>query len=116
MSEEVMSGIFLPDFFADIGDFLVAHRIQELFYGGLPDTLKTQMLSQKKLQKRNAGILKPGNRIVREWLPCVSQGGWHRIRSSFICLSTFVVESMSFCMDVFSRFQFNPIYFRLPVI
>ena len=29
--------------------------------------LKNQMLSQKKLQKRNAGILKPGNRIVREW-------------------------------------------------
>jgi hypothetical protein len=45
----------------------LAHRIQELFYGGLPDMLKTQMLSQKKLQKRNAGILKPGNRIVREW-------------------------------------------------
>ena len=45
----------------------LAHRIQELFYGGLPDMLKTQMLSQKKLQKRNAGILKPGNRTVREW-------------------------------------------------
>ena len=45
----------------------LAHRIQELFYGGLPDMLKTQMLSQKKLQKRNVGILKPGNRIVREW-------------------------------------------------
>ena len=45
----------------------LSHRIQELFYGGLPDMLKTQMLSQKKLQKRNAGILKPGNRIVREW-------------------------------------------------
>ena len=45
----------------------LAHRIQELFYGGLPDMLKTQMLSQKKLQKRNAGILQPGNRIVREW-------------------------------------------------
>ena len=36
----------------------LAHRIQELFYGGLPDRLKTQMLSQKKLQKRNAGIWK----------------------------------------------------------
>ena len=45
----------------------LAHRIQELFYGGLPEMLKNQMLSQKKLQKRNAGILKPGNRIVREW-------------------------------------------------
>ena len=45
----------------------LAHRIQELFYGGLPDMLKTQMLSQKKLQRRNAGIFKPGNRIVREW-------------------------------------------------
>ena len=45
----------------------LAHRIQELFYGGLPEMLKTQMLEQKKLQKRNTGILKPGNRIVREW-------------------------------------------------
>ena len=45
----------------------LAHRIQELFYGELPDMLKTQMMSQKKLQKRNAGILKTGNRIVREW-------------------------------------------------
>ena len=45
----------------------LAHRIQELFYSGLPEMLKNQMLSQKKLQKRNAGILKPGNRIVREW-------------------------------------------------
>ena len=45
----------------------LAHRIQELFYSGLPEMLKNQILSQKKLQKRNAGILKPGNRIVREW-------------------------------------------------
>ena len=45
----------------------LAHRIQELFYGGLPEMLKTQMLEQKKLQKRNAGIFKPGNRIIREW-------------------------------------------------
>ena len=29
----------------------LAHRIQELFYGGLPEMLKTQMLEQKKLQK-----------------------------------------------------------------
>ena len=27
----------------------LAHRIQGLFYGGLPDMLKTQMLSQKRL-------------------------------------------------------------------
>jgi hypothetical protein len=45
----------------------LAHRIQELFYGGLPEMLKTQMLEQKKLQKRNTGILKPGNRIIRTW-------------------------------------------------
>ena len=45
----------------------LAYRIQELFYGGLPEMLKTQMLEQKKLQKRNAGIFKPGNRIIREW-------------------------------------------------
>ena len=45
----------------------LAHRIQELFYGGLPEMLKTQMLEQKKLPKRNAGIFKPGNRIIREW-------------------------------------------------
>jgi hypothetical protein len=45
----------------------LAHRIQELFYGGLPEMLKTQMLEQKKLQKRNNGILKPGNRIIRTW-------------------------------------------------
>ncbi len=45
----------------------LAHRIQELFHGGLPEEMKSKMLEQKNLQKRNAGILKPGNRIVREW-------------------------------------------------
>ena len=45
----------------------LAYRIQELFYGGLSPELRTQMLGQKKLKKRNAGIMKPGNHLVREW-------------------------------------------------
>ena len=45
----------------------LAYRIQELFYGGLSEELKSQMLSRKRTLSRNSGILKPGNRIVREW-------------------------------------------------
>ena len=45
----------------------LAHRIQELFYGGLSDAIKDRMLSQKRSASRNTGLLKPGNRIIREW-------------------------------------------------
>ena len=45
----------------------LAYRIQELFYGGLSEELKSQMLSRKRTSSRNSGILKPGNRIIREW-------------------------------------------------
>jgi hypothetical protein len=45
----------------------LAHRIQELFYGGLSDDLKSQMLARKRTPSRNSKTLKPGNRIIREW-------------------------------------------------
>lgn len=45
----------------------LAYRIQELFYGGLSEELKSQMLARKRTPSRNSGILKPGNRIIREW-------------------------------------------------
>ena len=45
----------------------LAYRIQELFYGGLSEELKSQMLARKRTPSRNSGILKPGNWIIREW-------------------------------------------------
>lgn len=45
----------------------LAHKIQELFYGGLSEVIKERMLSQKRTPARNTGLLKPGNRIIREW-------------------------------------------------
>ena len=45
----------------------LAYRIQELFYGGLSEELKSQMLARKRTPSRNSGILKTGNRIIREW-------------------------------------------------
>jgi len=45
----------------------LAYRIQELFYGGLPAELKTQILELKGMKKRNAGPMKVGNHLIREW-------------------------------------------------
>ena len=33
----------------------------------MSEELKSQMLSRKRTPSRNSGILKPGNRIIREW-------------------------------------------------
>ena len=45
----------------------LAYRIQELFYGGLPEHVKAEMLSKKQTSARKSGILKPGNHLIREW-------------------------------------------------
>ena len=45
----------------------LAHKVQELFYGGLSEVIKERMLLQKRTPSRNTGLLKPGNRIIREW-------------------------------------------------
>ena len=45
----------------------LAHRIQELFYGGLPEALKERMLAEKKPVRRKRGVLRPGARLIREW-------------------------------------------------
>ena len=45
----------------------LAYRIQELFYGGLSEEFKRQILMQIKHPPRKTGLLKLGNRIIREW-------------------------------------------------
>lgn len=45
----------------------LAHRIQELFYGGLSEEIKAKFAEVQNPKRRSKGILRVGARLIREW-------------------------------------------------
>jgi hypothetical protein len=45
----------------------LAYRVQEIVYGGLEATLKAELTADSVPDRKMAGVLRDGTKIVREW-------------------------------------------------